>query len=63
MSKVDGVIRIVGSILDIIDLMAEALESDNVMNVLPDDSRDGHPPMNPRTDDFFRFMIDLDEFP
>ena len=40
-SRVVGVIGVVGPILYIIDFVTEALEADNIMNVLPDNSRNG----------------------
>jgi hypothetical protein len=46
---------IVRCILYIIDLVTEALEAHNIMDVLPDDSRDGASPHEPEDDDLFPF--------
>ena len=51
----DRIVRIVERVLDVVDLVTETLEADDVMDVLPDDSGDGHSPHEAQDDDLFSF--------
>ena len=51
----DRIVGIVGGVLDVVDLVTQTLEAHDVVDVLPDDSGDGHSAHESEDDDFFAF--------